>query len=139
MAQRHDAYGKQVLRQAAGRAFRQKGPSVEIDYGGGGRARIDGTIKGEVACEVESRVGKQVRGAVLDLLCHSLSKKLLLILPVHMNDPAALATQCENILDKFMSQEDFRVVVLTGHGSNPRIEEDVRATKRALRELGVLR
>lgn len=139
MAQQHDSYGKQVLRQAAGDAFERYGPSVEIDYGAGGRARIDGTVAGRVAVEVESRVGKQVRGALLDLLCHAMSKKLLLILPVHMSDPVATATQCRNILRRFVSPKEFRVVVLSGHGSSPRTEQDVTAVRRALGELGALK
>ena len=138
MAQQHDRYGKQVLQQAAGSAFEQYGASIEIDYGAGRPARIDGTVAGEVAVEVESRVGKQVRGAVLDLLCHSLSKKLLLILPVHMSDAEATATQCRKILGRFIPTKEFRVVVLSGHGSSPRIKQDVRAVRHALGELGAI-
>lgn len=52
----HDDYGKQVMRRVAGRAFRDSGPSVEIDYRSGRPAHIDGTVGDEVAVEVESRV-----------------------------------------------------------------------------------
>ena len=137
--QQHDNYGKSVLRHAAGDAFQQYGQSVQIDYGAGGRSRIDGTVAGRIAVEVESRVGKQVRGAVLDLICHSLSKKLLLILPVHMNCPETTATQCKNILRRFLSPEDFRVVVLSGHGSSPNLDQDVGPVRSALNELGAFR
>ena len=40
----HDEYGKRVLRAAAGEAVAYYGPSVEIDYGAGQPARIDGTV-----------------------------------------------------------------------------------------------
>ena len=103
MGQQHDNYGKRVLQNAAGEAFQQYGPSVEIQYGAGGPARIDGMAAGRVAVDVESGTGKQVRGTVLDLIYHPFGKKLLLILPVHVHNPEATATQCENILRSFLS------------------------------------
>jgi hypothetical protein len=48
----------------------ERGPSA-------GSARIDGTVAGMVAVEIKSRVPKQVRGALLDLIMHSFTKKLL--------------------------------------------------------------
>src|SRR5438876_10010428 len=110
----HDDYGKRVMREAVGSAFTDWGSSLEIDYGAGGPARIDGTIGRTIAVEVESRVSKQVRGAVLDLICHRYPKKLLLLLPVHMNNPVVTADQCRFIFAKFLDSEDFRVVLLTG-------------------------
>jgi hypothetical protein len=67
----HDEYGKSVVRIAAGGAFHQF--DNRIDYGkNAGYALIDGTIDSRIAVEIESRTGKQVRGAVLDLLSHHL-------------------------------------------------------------------
>jgi len=60
----HDKYGKDVLRAAAGKAFLDRGASVKVDFGTGHPARIDGTVSGTIAVEVESRTSKQVRGAV---------------------------------------------------------------------------
>lgn len=77
----HDEYGKRVMRQAVGSDFVDCGAAVYIDYGVGGPARIDGAIGDEVAVEIESRVSKQVRGAVLDLVCHRCPKKLLVLCP----------------------------------------------------------
>ena len=48
-------------------AAAQYGPTLEIDYGAGQAARIDGTVGDSIAVELESRVSKQVRGAVMDL------------------------------------------------------------------------
>ena len=132
----HDDYGKRILQESAGRAFDTHGPSVEIDYGAGMPARIDGTVSGRVAVEVESRTAKQVRGAVLDLLCHPYPKKLLLILPVHMSNAETTARQCQTALQRFLAKADFRVVVLRGHGSDQKPKEDVRKVRLALQQLG---
>ena len=131
----HDDYGKRILRESAGEAFDPYGSSVEVDYGAGMPARIDGTVAGEVAVEIESRTAKQVRGAVLDLLCHAYPKKLLLILPVHMSNAETTAHQCRTALQKFVAEGDFRVVVLRGHGSNPKSTADVRIVRSALQAL----
>ena len=132
----HDEYGKRILLEATAGAVDQYGPGVEIDYGTEFPARIDGAVGGSIAIEIESRTGKQVRGAVLDLICHSYPKKLLVLLPVHMSNPVVIAEQCRNILAKFHSAEDFRVIVLDGHGHDPKPRRDVRAVVQALRALG---
>lgn len=132
----HDEYGKRVLIEATGGAAKLFGSSVEINYGAGGPARIDGTVGGSIAVEIESRVSKQVRGAVLDLICHPHPKKLLALLPVHMGNPAVTAAQCRTILKRFCPLESFRVVVLSGSGEHPRLDEDVAIVAQALNELG---
>ena len=134
----HDDYGKRILQESADGEFDRYGTSVEVNYGAGMPARIDGTVAGRVAVEVESRVAKQIRGAVLDLLCHAYPKKLLLILPVHMSNADTTAHQCRSALRRFVAESDFRVVVLRGHGSNPKREEDVNLVRAALRELRAL-
>ena len=75
----HDDYGKQVLIGATNGACEFYGAGVEIDYGAGLPARIDGAINGTIAVEVESRTSKQIRGAVLDLIFHRYPKKLLIL------------------------------------------------------------
>ncbi len=131
----HDEYGKQVMKLAAGTAYTDHGRSVEIDYGAGQPARIDGTVGKTTAVEIESRVAKQVRGAVLDLICHNYPKKLLVLLPVHMSNPEATAAQCSAILGRFLSPEDYRVVVLRGTGDLPQLDTDVALVKAALNHL----
>lgn len=138
LGQQHDKYGKRILRESAGAMFDTFGPSVEVDFGAGMPAMIDGTVSGQVAVEVESRTAKQVRGAVLDLLCHDYPKKLLLILPVHMPNPEITARQCRTAFRKFLAEADFRVVVLRGHGSKPKVQDDVRIVRTALRQLRVM-
>lgn len=132
----HDEYGKRVLRRATNGEVEQFGGPVEIDYGAGLPARIDGAIGKNIAVEVESRTAKQVRGAVLDLICHPCPKKLLLLLPVHMPDPDVTAKQSENIMCRFLDRDSFRVLVLTGSGDSPKEAADSKLVSGALAELG---
>jgi hypothetical protein len=112
------------------------GPSVEVSYGAGRPARIDGTVSGAIAVEIESRTSKQVRGAVLDLLFHPYQKKLLVLVPMYMSDCGACADQCRNALGRYIDRDHLRVVVLEGTGSNPRLNADAQLVLRALSELG---
>ena len=124
------------MRAAAGTAYLDRGSGVEIHYGAGRPARIDGTVGSLIAVEVESRVSKQVRGAVLDLICHPYPKKLLILMPVHMNDADITAQQCRYILGKFLATNSFRVVVLEGTGETPQHQLDVESVREALFQLG---
>jgi hypothetical protein len=130
----HDEYGKRVLSAATSRAALY-GPTVEINYGAGLPARIDATV-GDIAVEIESRVSKQVRGAVLDLICHPHPKKLLVLLPVHMSNASVTAEQCRNILKRFCPQESYRVLLLKGSGDDQQLTEDTATVAAALAELG---
>jgi hypothetical protein len=131
----HDVCGKLVMRQAAGSAFQEYGPVVNVLYGARGGATIDGVVGNSVAVEIESRVSKQVRGAVLDLICQPYPKKLLVLLPVHMSNPVLCSAQCESILARFIKPEHFRVVVLSGSGLSDALEGDVTLIQAALSEL----
>jgi hypothetical protein len=132
---RHDEYGKHVIREATKGLAALYGPPVEINYGAGRPARIDATF-GDIAIEVESRVSKQVRGAVLDLICHAHPKKLLVLLPVHMPNPEMTAEQCRNIMKRVCQKNSFRVVVLKGSGDSDRLAEDSTILAAALVDLG---
>jgi hypothetical protein len=130
----YDNIGKHLLRLAAGERFTDSGPSVSIDFGpGAGRAAIDGTVAGIVAVEVESRVPKQVRGALIDLILHPYEKKMLLLIPVHTGNPNIIFQQAQNILGRFVDAAAFRVVMATDDPN-----ESVRRIRTALVELGAL-
>ena len=129
----HDDYGQRVLREATSGSVERYGPGVEIDYGTDHPARIDGAFGNSIAIEVESRTGKQVRGAVLDLICHPYPKKLLVLLPMYMS--SAVPDQCRNILARFCRPDDFRVVLLRGTGKDSQLEWDAALVAEALREL----
>jgi hypothetical protein len=130
----HDSYGKVVMRNAAGGSFSDT-VGVFTPYGKRGGATIDGVVGKSIAVEIESRVPKQVRGALLDLICHPYSKKLLILLPVHMTNPVLCADQCSDILARFVERQDYRVVLLNGTGDTPDLENDVVAVRRGLAEL----
>lgn len=129
----HDKYGKEILKMATGGAVELDGPAVEIDYGTGSPARIDGALRECISIEIDARTGKQVRGAILDLVCHPYPKKLLVCMDRNMTRD--VPEQCRNILAKFLSVGDFQVVVLKGDGNNRRLEEDIRIVADALQRL----
>jgi len=141
----HDNYGKELLKKVAGCQFKSKGKSVKVCYSGYVSASIDGVINNCCAIEIESRVDKQVRGALLDLLEHPLSKKLLILIPAHMRDPQATAKHCEYILGKYTKNLEkkgqkitTKVILLDGTGKNRKESTDKEKIKKALMELGCL-
>ncbi len=103
-----------------------------VDYGTSPCARIDGVVE-QIALEIEARNGKQVRGAVMDLLWHTAPKKLLLLLAEH-NNPST-AAQCTKIFGRHLEPRYFRVVVL--HRSKDRADAaNVNSIRTALVDLG---
>ena len=119
----HNQYGKQVLHEATEGRAALHGPSIEIDYGVGPPARIDATVA-NIAVEIESGISKQVRGSILDLICHPYPKKLLVLLPDHITSRGITAEQCRNILKRFFPEGSFRVLVLKGSSSAPQLIDD---------------
>lgn len=108
-----DAIGKKLLGLAAGALFVSDDQSVTFSFGpGAGTARIDGTVAGLVAVEIESRVPKQIRGALIDLILHPYPSKLLVLLPVHTGNQDTAVRQAETILGRFVEAGRFRVVVV---------------------------
>ena len=132
----HDKYGKLLMKIVAGKAYNDSGESIQVRLGNEGFANIDGTVGVDIAVEIESRVSKQVRGAILDLILHKYPKKLLVLLPVHMNNPENTVEQCKFVMEQFLDKHDFQVVLLQGHGDNYMVEEDTQIIKLALGSLG---
>jgi hypothetical protein len=130
----HDAYGKRVVRAAAGAAFDDSREACWVDYGGASHTGgfIDGAVAGSIAVEIESRVSKQVRGAVLDLLMHRLPKKLLVLLDVHQNNVNLTAEQCRFALARFLTVDSYAVIILRGSGSLEDAESDAEIVRNAL-------
>jgi hypothetical protein len=127
-------YAKTVLHETTeGRAVLY-GPSVEINYGAGAPARIDATV-GDIAVDIEAGVSRQVRGAVLDLICHPYPKKLLVLLPDHHISRGVTGEQCRNILKRFCPDGSFRVLVLKGSASGPQLVEDTAIMAAVLADL----
>src|SRR6185295_2447847 len=104
-----DNLGKKLMRVAAGDLFTDDGPSVSFEFGPkAGRARIDGTVGGLVAIEIESRVPKQIRGAMVDLVMHPFERKLLLLLPIYIGNPTTAVNQARVVLGRFLQPDTFR-------------------------------
>lgn len=129
-------YVKLVLTKIAGSGFISTGPSIRVDFKRGGRVRVFGTIGSCVAVGVESRGSKQVRGAVVDLICHPYRKKLLILVSRYLRNPTTLARQCESIMTRFLDQRDFKVVLLHGKAGNPEVADDMQQVMNALKQLG---
>jgi len=133
--QNHDAYGKRVLRTAAGPLYREGAAQCRVDLGAGLGATIDGVVAPDIAVEIEARVAKQVRGALLDLICHRYPKKLLILMPVWARNPELTARQCRHILGRFVPADDFRVVVLAGKAGDEQLDTDIARVRSVLAEL----
>ncbi len=135
---KHDAYVKDLFRGILGKRFISEGPEIQVPYQGI-TARIDGVVQGCCAVEIESRVDKQIRGALMDLVFHPYAKKLLVLVYGSMNNPERTIRHCEGILETLgKAHTQHKVVLLTGDGDFPREIEDTRLLKSALEALGCL-
>lgn len=135
MGHHHDEYGKRVLRLAFGSAFSDAAPPLR--FPGGGRANIDGVIDNQIAVEVEARNDKQIRGAIMDLICHSLPKKLLVIIPANTTE-ARVVPQAHYLLNRFLEKNcPFQIAALKGMGNAESLAVDIEIIRVAARKLGV--
>ena len=129
----YDDIGKRMMRLAVGELFVDSGPSVGIQFGhGAGTARIDGVVADLVAVEIESRVPKQIRGAMLDLVLHACPRKLLVLMPGYIGNPEIIVNQSNTILGRFLEPNTFRVVLITDD-----LEASISKVRTALADLGV--
>jgi hypothetical protein len=127
----HDRYGKQMLNLACKLAGRSMAAgNCRVVYAGE-TASIDACIDSLIAVEVESRTGKQIRGAILDLIHHTAPAKLLVIQPV-WNQGQKTAEMAGDILGRHFERERFRVVVL---GTARDLEDDSAMVSKAIVEL----
>ena len=122
-----------MLRHATQNACVCSGPCVTTSYGKS-CAHIDGTVGRSIAVEMESRTGKQVRGAVLDLILHAYPKKLMILIPMYIGTHQV--EECEFLLSRFVDPNNVRVILLDGTGNNSNLESDALKTRNALMELG---
>jgi hypothetical protein len=133
----HDKYGKEVLKRAFGSDFNPRPKPFKIGADtNAGSIRLDGEIYGEIAVEIESRVSKQVRGAILDLFLHPYKKKLLVIIDMHGNKNTSV--QSEEILRTLCGNKlPFIVITLNGNGYNSFIKEDIVLVKNQVKKLNL--
>src|SRR5688500_10136134 len=98
-----ETLGKNLMRLAVGELFTDSRDSSCFSFGpGAGTARIDGTVAGKVAVEIESRVPKQIRGALVDLIMHPYAAKFLLLVPAYVGNTETAVAQAEAILGRFL-------------------------------------
>ena len=136
MGNQHDEYGKKLFEGI--RDFSIEYADCNTKYGERGRgSRIDGVIGKKIAIEIESRVSKQIRGAILDLTLHLNPRKLLILMPVHMNNPEITKSQSIFILKKLLDRDQFEVVLLKGTGDKEAFIEDKKRIRIALKALGI--
>jgi len=134
----HAEYGRWLLSAVAKGRFTDDREATRVEYSGGTSAFVDGVVNDDCAVEVESRVDKQVRGALVDLLSHRYPKKLLILMPAHMYNSDKTKEQCRGILEKFKRPADrVSVVLLGGTGDNRKPKEDEERLRSAFSELGV--
>jgi hypothetical protein len=111
----HDKYGKKVFRKAFGSDFNSS-PAPYSFGKDAGTVRIDGTVRNQIAVEIESRASKQVRGALVDIAFHRLPLKL--------------------VLERICKPSDkFEVVKLNGNGRKPDLERDATIVSQAVKRL----
>lgn len=133
----HDNYGRNLLEQVAmdiGAKF--EGPTRH-PYESGGWADLDGMLKwrgSSIVVEVESRTGKQVRGALLDLVLHPSPYKLLILVDAGKYTRST-PSQCDEILRHFCTPTSFSVITLSGNGDKPIFEEDRHRIRQACESL----
>lgn len=128
----HDAYGKKVLRRAFKNDFNDSPHPVSFGDNAG-TLKIDGTIGDDIAVEIESRASKQVRGAIIDIVCHPFPKKLIVLIKKHGND--FTENQCRELLKKFAPDLPSAVVTLVGNGNDDHTQQDAEIARKAVVEL----
>jgi hypothetical protein len=128
----HDAYGKKVLKEALGDRYDAK--PATVPFGDGcGTLRIDGTVDSDIAVEIESRASKQVRGAIVDIICHPYPKKLVVLIKKYGNNYTE--KQCKELLRRFAPNCSSEVVTLEGTGSSESLTQDKRIIEEAVSRL----
>lgn len=125
------------MKSAFPQEFNENPPSFEFDSVNfnAGSSRIDGAIGQDIAVEIESRVSKQVRGALVDLAFHPFPKKLMVLMRKYGN--AYTAPQCRVIMKRLCPACRFEVVEIEGSGDEPELhhETDVDRVTRAVQRL----
>ena len=138
----HDCYGKRLLKELLGEQWDPDASERSI-YEGGVRADLDGLIWSkngatvECAVEIEARVYKQIRGAIVDLALHGAPRKLLIIMRAQpqLGTEERIKEHCTYIWGELAGKHrgEFQVVCLRGTGDKPAYEEDQRLLAETLR------
>ncbi|MFC1955394.1 hypothetical protein ACFLWZ_02495 [Chloroflexota bacterium] len=139
---KHEDYGKRLLRELFGGRWAPYASQRSL-YEGGVRADLDGVIYSkdgvsvECVVEIEARVYKQIRGAIVDLVLHGAPKKLLIIIRAQpqLGTEEQIKEHCTYVWRELAGQHrgEFQVVCLKGTGDEPASEEDKKLLAEKLR------
>ncbi len=144
----HDNYGKRLFRNLLGERWDDSSPERSVDEAGV-RADLDGVIRSETtkaiqcAVEIEAKIYKQIRGAILDLALHFAPKKLLVIILAQ----SQLGTNRERIQKHFQyvweqgvgcGHGQFELVCFEGNGDNPMDDKDMEIIALTLKKMNIL-
>lgn len=143
---KHEEYGKKLLAELLGERWDPLASDRSVDEAGV-RADLDGVIRlrdsgpTECAVEIEARVYKQIRGAIVDLALHPAPKKLLVIIPAQpqLRDEMTTAEHCKYVWQQLTAgtRGRFQVVCLQGTGTRRAPGADKVRLEHALRALEV--
>jgi len=143
----HDDYGKQLMSRLLGSRWSSCDSRRSIDEGGV-RADLDGIISArdnsnvECAVEIEARVYKQIRGAMVDLALHPAPKKLLVVIKAQpqLGDATRIEKHCRHIWQEIAGSNrgQFFMTVLKGTGNDPRQQVDLELLSETLRNMKIL-
>ena len=144
---KHDEYGKKLFAELLGQRWDSLTFERSIDEAGV-RADLDGVIWSrdhrtiECAVEVEARVYKQIRGAIVDLALYPAAKKLLVIIPAQpqLGSEEKTLAHCRHIWQQISSNNrgQFAMTVLRGTGDEPVPDVDKARICEALNTLDLL-
>lgn len=142
----HDEYGKGLFRPLLGDRWSSLDFARSVQEEGV-RADLDGIIRRaddksvECTVEIEARVYKQIRGAMVDLSLHPAPQKLLVVIKAQpqLGDTPRIMRHCTYIWQQVAgtNRGEFEMAVLEGTGLNPNTEFDLKLLKDTLQKLGI--
>ncbi len=143
----HDDYGKGLMSKLLGNRWSSYDFRRSVDEAGV-RADLDGVITAPESCqvecavEIEARVYKQIRGAIVDLTLHPAPKKLFVVIKAQpqLGDTQEIAKHFNYVWHQIAgtSRGQFTMTVLEGTGGDPLQEVDLELLKGSLQELGIM-
>jgi len=143
----HEDYGRNLMSEVLGDRWSSYDSRRSVDEAGV-RADLDGVIVGpdgqsvECAVEIEARVYKQIRGAIVDLALHPAPKKLLVVIKAQpqLGSSAKVVKHCGYIWQQIAGTTHglFAIAVLERTGDKPLPEVDRQRLAAALNALAIL-
>jgi hypothetical protein len=144
----HEEYGKTLFASIFDRRWITNGDVRSVEMASV-RADLDGVIlsqdlsRVECAVEIEARIYKQIRGAMLDLAWHPAPRKMLVVILAQpqLGTEAKARAHLMFVWQKLTKGENipFELAVLRGTGANPMEQGDRLLLTNSLRRLDLIR